>query len=126
MHNPPRRHRWSLLAALALLLDTGGAAAAQGGPVVVELFTSRSCSSCPPAEAYLGELARQAGVEIDMRRLRDGRCAKHAALREKAADADDAVLVLHAASPKASAIRTERLLADSGGAGDSEISTGGM
>ena len=52
---------WFRLAAIAaaacgvpLVASPGHAA----GPVVVELFTSQSCSSCPPADALLAELSR--------------------------------------------------------------------
>lgn len=40
----------------------GDAAGGSKSPVVVELFTSQGCSSCPPAEAFLGDLAKRDGV----------------------------------------------------------------
>ncbi len=47
----------TLIAALSLLLLTGVARAGEKPLTVVELYTSQGCSSCPPADAYLGELA---------------------------------------------------------------------
>jgi len=53
------RFIWQFLLLGGFAAFTPGGALAAERPVVVELFTSQGCSSCPPANAFLNELSKQ-------------------------------------------------------------------
>ncbi len=55
-------HRVVMTVALAIALSAGFVSARAEPRAVIELFTSQGCSSCPPADRLVGELARDPSI----------------------------------------------------------------
>jgi hypothetical protein len=62
--SPSRRTILGMAASAVTLPLLGRRAQAAGAPVLVELFTSQGCSSCPAADKYAGKLAQRDDVIV--------------------------------------------------------------